>query len=210
MKKLFILSFLFSLLFVSQSNAQWWVQGGNLIWPYGTVTVKDSFSVGGNVSITGDLTSANISVNGSLTAADITASGNLTADNITAGSNISFATLNGVKVYRALLTQSGTDDPVPLVLENTFGSINWTRNSTGRYTASFDGYTIETSKLFINAQRMCNSITYATYVPISFIVDRTYIMLRQDLEDLNDWVGAVINYEGTNYYPVEFILYPTP
>jgi hypothetical protein len=38
------------------------------------------------------------------------------------------------KVYTALLTQSGTSDPVATVLENTFGiSFNWTRASDGNY-----------------------------------------------------------------------------
>jgi hypothetical protein len=40
------------------------------------------------------------------------------------------------KVYTALLNQSGTDAPVPTVLENTLGEIIWTRNSVGFYTAT--------------------------------------------------------------------------
>ena len=40
MKNIFLFSFFFSLFLVSQSSAQWWVQGGNLLWPYGDVDVK--------------------------------------------------------------------------------------------------------------------------------------------------------------------------
>lgn len=49
MKKIFILSFLVSLFFVSQSNAQWWVDGGNLIWPYGDVTIEKDLNINGKI-----------------------------------------------------------------------------------------------------------------------------------------------------------------
>ena len=45
MKKIFLLSFLVSLLFVSQSYSQWWVQGGNLLWPYGKVSIQNNLNV---------------------------------------------------------------------------------------------------------------------------------------------------------------------
>lgn len=40
MKKIFV-SLLFVFLFASISQAQWWVDGGNLIWPYGDVSVPN-------------------------------------------------------------------------------------------------------------------------------------------------------------------------
>jgi hypothetical protein len=40
------------------------------------------------------------------------------------------------KVYKALLTQSGTDAPVATVLENSLGDIVWTRSNTGIYVAT--------------------------------------------------------------------------
>jgi hypothetical protein len=48
-------------------------------------------------------------------------------------------TINGVKVYRALLTQSGTDAPTAVVLENSIGAIVWEYSSTGIYTATLSG-----------------------------------------------------------------------
>ncbi len=46
----------------------------------------------------------------------------------------------GVKVYRALLTQTGTDAPVATVLENTLGgTVVWTRDDTGLYTGTLAG-----------------------------------------------------------------------
>jgi hypothetical protein len=42
--------------------------------------------------------------------------------------------VNGVKVYKALLTQSGTDAPVATILENSLGgTIVWTYNTVGTY-----------------------------------------------------------------------------
>jgi hypothetical protein len=44
------------------------------------------------------------------------------------------------KVYRALLTQSGTDDPVATVLENSLGGdVVWTRDTTGFYFGTLAG-----------------------------------------------------------------------
>jgi hypothetical protein len=41
------------------------------------------------------------------------------------------------KIYRALLTQSGTDAPVATVLENSLGgTVVWTRNTAGEYLAT--------------------------------------------------------------------------
>lgn len=44
------------------------------------------------------------------------------------------------KVYTALLTQSGTDAPVAIVLENTLGGdVSWTRANPGDYIANTSG-----------------------------------------------------------------------
>lgn len=48
--------------------------------------------------------------------------------------------LAGVKVYRALLTQTGTDAPVATVLENSLGgTLVWTYSVAGRYDATLTG-----------------------------------------------------------------------
>jgi hypothetical protein len=44
-----------------------------------------------------------------------------------------FTGLQAAKVYRALLTQSGTDAPVATILENTVGNIVITRDNIGVY-----------------------------------------------------------------------------
>ncbi len=42
-------------LLIGTANAQWWVDGGNLIWPYGDVKVLNNFDVGGTISLNGPL-----------------------------------------------------------------------------------------------------------------------------------------------------------
>jgi len=47
---------------------------------------------------------------------------------------------DNVKVYAALLTQTGTDAPTATVLENTLGgTVVWTRGGGGRYNATLAG-----------------------------------------------------------------------
>lgn len=44
------------------------------------------------------------------------------------------------KVYSAMVTQSATSDPVAVVLENTLGgTVVWTRDSVGNYSATLSG-----------------------------------------------------------------------
>lgn len=38
------------------------------------------------------------------------------------------------KVYTAFLNQTGTNDPLVTILENTIGDIEWTRNDLGEYS----------------------------------------------------------------------------
>lgn len=181
MKKLFLLSFFVSLLFIPLTSAQWWVQGGNLLWPYGTVTVKDSFSVGGNSSF-----SSNVSVDNNLTVS---------------------GTINGIKYYRALIRQESDNDPIALIMENSIGDIVWSRLSAGRYVATFNNFSLpEASKLFIIAPTYSN--TNNTMYPILTNITTMDITFRQDNGDLDTWGSAVIDYSSIRYYPVTFILYP--
>jgi hypothetical protein len=49
MKRLFLLITLFSIL-TTTSYSQWWVSGGNLLWPYGDVTINKNLNVDGTVN----------------------------------------------------------------------------------------------------------------------------------------------------------------
>jgi hypothetical protein len=58
------------------------------------------------------------------------------------------SSLSGYKSYVALLTQTGTNAPVAIELENTIGNIVWARTSVGSYTATLTGAFIS-SKTFV-------------------------------------------------------------
>ena len=94
---------------------------------------------GGNVLIgtTADNVVDKLQINGSLIATSIK---KLSA--IAGGGQTLFADGNnsvGYKVYTALLTQTGIVAPVATILENTIGTISWSRNSTGVYAATSSG-----------------------------------------------------------------------
>ncbi len=45
----------------------------------------------------------------------------------------------GVKIYKALISQSGSDAPTVVILENTIGNIVWTRTGDGVYIGTLAG-----------------------------------------------------------------------
>lgn len=62
------------------------------------------------------------------------------------------------KIYSALLTQSGTDAPVPTVLENTIGNIVWTRGGAGIYAGTLTGaFITDKTALFIQKDNRTNT-----------------------------------------------------
>ena len=48
-------------------------------------------------------------------------------------------TLAPYQVYTALISQTGTNAPTVIVLENTIGNIVWTRTGTGNYSGTLPG-----------------------------------------------------------------------
>jgi hypothetical protein len=48
-------------------------------------------------------------------------------------------TLAPYQVYTALISQTGTNAPTVIVLENTIGNIVWTRTTTGNYSGTLVG-----------------------------------------------------------------------
>lgn len=61
----------------------------------------------------------------------------------------------GYKVYKALLTQTGTTAPTVVVLQNTLGGvISWTYNGVGTYNGTLSGVFVEDKTfLAINKSR---------------------------------------------------------
>jgi len=55
------------------------------------------------------------------------------------------------KVYTALISQTGQDDPEVIVLENTIGEIEWDHRDTGQYSAELaDAFTVNKTAFFIS------------------------------------------------------------
>lgn len=73
--------------------------------------------------------------------------------NFSVGSIISLAneTIKPYKVYTALLTQTGTNDPVATVLENTIGNVSFSYDSIGYYIIESDGLFIQNKTYFSGA-----------------------------------------------------------
>ena len=70
---------------------------------------------------------------------------------------IAFAT-SPYRIYSALLTQTGTDDPIAIVLENNLVIITLSRVSEGNYTLSTNLTIFDVNKTIINlTQNIINS-----------------------------------------------------
>jgi hypothetical protein len=55
------------------------------------------------------------------------------------------------KVYKALLTQTGTDAPVATVLENTLGTVTYSYTSAGKWIAQSSGlFTLNKTYVILN------------------------------------------------------------
>lgn len=100
------------------------------------------------------------------------------------------------KVYTALLTQTNTNPPTAIVLENTIGSIVWNYISTGNYSANLIG---------------------------AFPRNKTFVLIQNTTDDANNnttnigW-GSTKDYiqvitaawDGTSYTDTNSILNYTP
>lgn len=110
----------------------------------------------------------------------------------------------GVKVYRALLTQSGTDAPVATVLENSLGApIVWAYTTAGRYTGTLaDAFTVNKTFIVLGA---VNTIDYSSFIGIGVVPTSTSVLTIDTRfgGDLTDWSGLAIDSIG-----IEILVYP--
>lgn len=90
------------------------------------------------------------------------------------------------KIYKATLTQSGTNAPVPTIMINTIGTIVWSRAATGVYLATLTGaFTID--KTFILYGKGQNSGYLITAAPDT--INNIYISTRNLSQvDQDDWM----------------------
>lgn len=68
---------------------------------------------------------------------------------------------NTPKVYRAILTQTGTANPVATVVENNIGNIVWARTSAGLYTGTLASvFTANKTFLLIGISQTTNLVKF--------------------------------------------------
>ena len=100
--KFIIFFFLIITAISSNSQAQWRVSGGNLIWPYGNVEIAKDLTVNGETNL-----DSNVTISG-----DLTVDGDVNS--------------NGVIEYIARITWNLNSDPTVTELKNTTGaSFTW-------------------------------------------------------------------------------------
>jgi hypothetical protein len=103
------------------------------------------------------------------------------------------------KVYRALLSQNGTDNPVVTILENTLGAaVVWTYDAVGSYLGTCTGvFTVNKTAIHTgqNYGNLGNEVTYA--YPND--VDTVYIETIDDKVSANDILNNTF---------VEILVYP--
>jgi len=136
MKTLFLFLILNCSFLIGTASAQWWVRGGNLLWPYGNVGIEKDLTVGGEVSF-----DSNLTVNG-------TAAFNSTTvydDSVNYGESVSFEGTvyltslprnTACKEYIAFIDFITLDNPSVSVIFNTIdpGEITVTNDALGDIT----------------------------------------------------------------------------
>lgn len=115
----------------------------------------------------------------------------------------------GVKVYRALLTQTGTDAPVATVLENTLGgTVVWAYYEVGRYigilTAAFTAN--KTCLPYVNATATMESTP--PVLTSFFRLDANTVRIETAVADIEGATNTLTNDLLTAAY-VEILVYPS-
>ncbi|CAD0004476.1 hypothetical protein [Flavobacterium chungangense] len=136
-------------------------------------------------------------------------SGSESQTNIIAGANISITGTGTTpdpyiinymppyRVYRALLTQNGTNAPTAIVLENTLGGdVVWSRDGAGIYIGDLVGATSEQNKTFITVGR-----TISNFYCVAKAFTNSFFVGSVD----KDVPGGTDSY--LNKMPVEIIVY---
>ncbi|MFH1852545.1 MAG: hypothetical protein ABIA75_09385 [Candidatus Neomarinimicrobiota bacterium] len=103
---------------------------------------------------------------------------------------------DGVKVYRALLTQTGTDAPVATVLENSLGGVLvWTRSSTGVYTGTLAGVFLSGKVFGVSSAFWDNQLEVVVPITCYRNSDDTVLL-------------SVSSDESLDNYPLTILVYP--
>lgn len=118
-------------------------------------------------------------------------------------------TTNGVKVYRALLTQTGTDAPVATVLENTLGgTVVWSYSDVGLYVGTLNGAFLA-AKTCLPPVNVTATMDAAgnIYTSSFYRMDDDRISFQTASADINGDLLSVSNNVLSGAY-VEILVYP--
>lgn len=122
------------------------------------------------------------------------------------------------KIYRALITQTGTSAPTVTVLENTLGgAINWTRSNAGNYYGELTGG-FPAGKTFIPGNTNAEDGSAYSYNPIgsggnitgywSLAVDSEDFLLFQTISASTNNAVEYSSLLANTTIPIEIIIYP--
>jgi hypothetical protein len=95
-----------------------------------------------------------------------------------------------VKIYTALLTQTGTSAPVANVLENTLGgTVVWTRIDVGNYVATLTGaFTLNKTFVFVS----CNIFDGVFIVGANPVDANTIELYTWDFVEVVEMAGDLV------------------
>jgi len=99
-------------------------------------------------------------------------------------------------VYVALMNQTGTNAPVPTVLENDLGNIVWSRTLAGTYVGTLAG-AFPADRVWVGGQSTAGGITsdVEKFQIIPFPDDTVLLLTRNDSDTLADNLLANISIE---------------
>ncbi len=130
---------------------------------------------------------------------------NLSGATVSSGVGVANIVVSGggsnVKVFRALLNQSGSNAPTAVVIENTLGGVPvWSRDSSGEYLLTLAGAFPDAAKIYWSAP-----------VETTMLGVRYVIAHRNDSDSI--WVGTVDDSaigrdDVFSSTPIEILVYP--
>lgn len=176
MKTLFLCLILNCSFLIGTASAQWWVRGGNLLWPYGNVDIQKDLTVGGEVTFDSTV-NYDDSVN---FAASVEFEGTVYLTSLPRNT--------ACKEYIAFIDFITLDDPSVSVLFNTI--------DPGEITVTNDGLTDITFRL-----TSANSTFSEFTTPINIMYNdgsATYYLIGGRLsDDIVEFVSYTSNGGGT-------------
>lgn len=113
------------------------------------------------------------------------------------------------RIYRALLTQTGTNAPTAVVLENTIGNIVWSYDSPGVYYGTLTG-AFPANKTFVTYSQNSAS-TFATILDRfdnNSIILMTGALVLPALVVAGTEIDATSENDRTNSLPISILVYP--